>query len=389
VTPSVKVLTGLQAMKDIVPAWDDLAARALEPNPFYESWMLLPAIEAFGLERSFRLVTIWTGGQLDAVVPLERTKGFKGLPLPAFTSWRHRHMLLSTPLVRQQGATETLDALVEWLKKAPEGAEIAGMQHLVKDAAFHRMLVEVLKDAGIRPLAVDSYQRPVLRRRRDADTYMAENISAKDRTELRRRERRLVEQGALSYVALEGGEDVGRWIEEFLQLEASGWKGKEGTALACTEANRRFATEIFAAAYQRGRLHIVGVDLDGKPIARCTSFIAGPGSYAFKPAYHEAYAKFSPGIIAEVARIRHFHGMPEVRWMDSFTDAGNTVMSRLWSDRITVESIAFGTRITGALTVAAWPFLRWAKSQGRRALSAASRGRGQPAPARPQPASAP
>ena len=48
-------------MKDIVPAWDDLAARALEPNPFYESWMLLPAIEAFGLERSFRLVTVWSG----------------------------------------------------------------------------------------------------------------------------------------------------------------------------------------------------------------------------------------------------------------------------------------------------------------------------------------
>ena len=369
-TPSVKVVTGLQAMKDIVPAWDELAARALEPNPFYESWMLLPAIEAFGLERGFRLVTVWSGERLDAVLPLERTRGFKGLPLPAFGSWRHRHMLLCTPLVRHDGATETLDALVGWLKTGPEGAEIAGLQYLARDSAFHRAMVEALKDAGIRPLVMDSYQRPVLRRRRDADTYITETISAKDRTELRRRERRLVEQGALSYVALDSGEDVGRWIEEFLQLEASGWKGKEGTALACTEANRRFATEIFTAAHRRGRLQIVGVDLDGKPIARCTSFSAGPGSYAFKPAYHEAYARFSPGIIAEVARIRHFHGLADVRWMDSFTDAGNTVMSRLWSDRITIESIAFGARIAGALTVAAWPVVRWAKRRAAKLLGA-------------------
>jgi CelD/BcsL family acetyltransferase involved in cellulose biosynthesis len=389
VTHSVKVVTGLQAMKDIVPAWDDLAARALEPNPFYESWMLLPAIEAFGLERTFRLVTVWSGSQLDAVFPLERSKGFKGLPLPAFGSWRHRHMLLGTPLVRQQGATEALDALVDWLKKAPEGTEIAALQYVVRDAAFHRAMVEVLKDARLRPMTFDSYARPVLRRQRDGETYINEYLSRKERQELRRRERRLVEQGELKYVALRRDEDVGPWVEQFLQLEASGWKGKEGTALICTEANRRFATQIFTNAHQRGRLQVVGIDLDGKPLARCSSFVAGTGSYAFKPAYHEAFAKFSPGIIAEVARIRHFHELPDVRWMDSFTDADNTVLSRLWNDRLTIETVVFGTRIAGTLAVAAWPFLRWAKNQGRRALSAASRGRGQPAPARPQPASAP
>src|SRR5215212_7356462 len=156
-------------MKDIVLAWDDLAASALEPNPFYESWMLLPAIEAFGLERNFRLVTVWTGDRLDAVVPLERVQTFKGLPLAALGSWRHRHTLLCTPLVRSEGATETLDALVAWLKKGSEGAEVAELRFLVADGAFHRALTEVLKDARLRPLVLDSYSRPVLRRRRDAD----------------------------------------------------------------------------------------------------------------------------------------------------------------------------------------------------------------------------
>src|SRR5438105_4944855 len=32
------------ALEAIAPAWQDLAGRALEPNPFYEPWFLIPAL---------------------------------------------------------------------------------------------------------------------------------------------------------------------------------------------------------------------------------------------------------------------------------------------------------------------------------------------------------
>lgn len=377
-TRKVKILTALEAMRAIAPAWENMAAAAIEPNPFYEPWMLLPAIDSFGLEKSFRLVTVWNGERLDAVLPLERTKSFKGLPLPALNSWRHRHCLLCTPLVRAEGAPETLAALIESLRT---DASIVELKYIPNDGPFYRALTA----AGVRCVVLDGYSRPVLRRAKNADTYINEFISRKERQELRRREKRLHEQGKLTHVALERGGDVARWSDEFLKLEASGWKGKEGSAMNCSEANRKFAIEVFTAAYQRGRLEMVGVDLDGKPLGRCTGFIAGDGAYAFKPAYDEAFAKFSPGIIAEVARIRNLHQRPGLQWMDSFTDANNSVMSRLWKDRLMVQSVAFGVNKAGALALAALPFLRWAKQ----ALSAASRGRAQAAPARPQPASAP
>jgi CelD/BcsL family acetyltransferase involved in cellulose biosynthesis len=387
VTRKVKVLAGREAMAAIVPSWENMAAAAIEPNPFYEPWMLLPALEAFGLEKSFRLVTIWNGDRLDAVLPLERTGSFKGLPLPALSSWRHRHCLLCTPLVRADGAVETLAALIDWLRG--ERTSIIGLQYIPTEGPFSQALAEALKAANIKPFVLDGYARPVLRRAKDGETYVNEFIPRKERQELRRREKRLNEQGTLTQVALAPGEDVGRWIDEFLKLEASGWKGKEGTAMACSEANRRFLTETFAAAYQRGRLEMVGVDFNGKPLGRCTGFIAGKGAYAFKPAYDEAFAKFSPGILAEVARIRNLHQLPGVQWMDSFTDANNSMMSRLWKDRLTVQTLVFGTGKAGAMAIAAWPFLRWAKQQGRRALSAASRARAPAKPSQPQAASAP
>ena len=380
-TRKVKVLTGLEAMAAIAPSWENLAAAAIEPNPFYEPWMLLPALELFGLERGFRLITVWTGERLDAVLPMQRTAGFKGLPLPTLGSWLHRHCLLCTPLVRADGATQTLAALIGWLRADGDGAAVVNLRYIPSDGPFYRALIAT----GIRCVAMDGYARPVLRRAKDGEAYINDFISRKERQELRRRERRLQELGKLTRVALAPGEDAGRWIDEFLRLEASGWKGKEGSAMICSEANRRFLTETFLAAHRRGRLEMVGVDLDGKPLGRCTGFLAGDGAYAFKPAYDEAFAKYSPGIIAEVARIRNLHELPDVRWMDSFTDANNSVMSRLWKDRLTVQTVAFGTNAAGALALAALPFLRWAKQ----AVSAASRGRAQPAPAQPQPASAP
>ena len=385
-TRKIKVLTGLEAMTAIAPAWENMAAAAIEPNPFYEPWMLLPALELFGLGHGFRLVTVWNGERLDAVLPLERASTFKGLPLPALSSWRHRHCLLCTPLVRADGSEQTLAALIEWLHA--EGAPVVGLQYIPAEGRFNRALMEALKLANIKPFVLDGYERPVLRRAKDGEAYIEEFISRKERQELRRRERRLQEQGKLTRVALGQGEDLGRWIDEFLRLEASGWKGKEGSAMICSDANRRFLTETFAAAYRRGRLEMVGIDLDGKPLGRCTGFIAGEGSYAFKPAYDEAFAKFSPGIIAEVARIRTMHEQPGVKWMDSFTDANNSVMSRLWKDRLTVQTLVFGTGKAGALAVAALPFLRWAKQQGKRALSAASRARAPAKPVQPPAASA-
>jgi len=40
------VVRDLSTLSRFVPAWEELAAAALEPNVFYEHWMLLPALEA-------------------------------------------------------------------------------------------------------------------------------------------------------------------------------------------------------------------------------------------------------------------------------------------------------------------------------------------------------
>ena len=55
-------------------------------------------------------------------------------------------------------------------------------------------------------------------------------------------------------------------MEEFLRLEANGWKGRQNTALACNEADRHFFATICKEALQKGQLLAVALRLDGKTL---------------------------------------------------------------------------------------------------------------------------
>jgi len=47
-TFSIIAVEDFAQLEEHLPAWEDLALAAIEPNVFYESWMLLPALRAYG-----------------------------------------------------------------------------------------------------------------------------------------------------------------------------------------------------------------------------------------------------------------------------------------------------------------------------------------------------
>src|SRR5262245_66493093 len=55
---SVVVINDLTALEEYVSAWEDLAANAIEPNAFYEPWMMMRAIRAFGAGRRLQFALL-------------------------------------------------------------------------------------------------------------------------------------------------------------------------------------------------------------------------------------------------------------------------------------------------------------------------------------------
>jgi CelD/BcsL family acetyltransferase involved in cellulose biosynthesis len=373
----VSVLRGAAELAALRPEWEALSAHALEPNPGYEPWMLLPALEAFGAQAELEIVAVRAGGSLAGLFPLQRERRYRGLPLRSLSSWSHPHFMLGVPLVAAGRAAEVLKALLAW---ASERASVIELAQVAAEGPFSQALLDALNGEGRAFLVTHAYTRPILRRSSDAQAYFAASMPGDVRRELRRREKRLAEAGRLEHVVLRSRAELARWIEQFLALEASGWKGRRGSALACSETNRRFAEQLFTGAFERGRLLMAGLDLDGRPIARYSALTSGEGAIAFKTGFDEALRRFAPGTLALVDLTALAHERPELQWMDSYTAPNNEVMGSVWKDRRTVQRVAVATDLRGEAALALLPALRFA-----RRFAATLRGRKSPARTLPSP----
>ncbi|PYT09040.1 MAG: hypothetical protein DMF60_03370 [Acidobacteria bacterium] len=356
---SVVVIEDFDMLRDYVQAWEDLAEEALELNPFYESWMLIPALRALGTGTDLRVVLVLTvkEGKLCGVFPLEKKQRYKRLPVAAFSLWQHIYCPLCTPLIRASNAQECIDAFLDWLASERDYA-LMDFNLISGDGPFYELLNDRLTKRGKSSLVCESYTRALFRPMESADKYLQAAISPKHLKDMRRKQRRLSETGRIECDELGPNGDADRWIEEFLKLEVSSWKGKQGGAFACAEANRNYFVLIAKEAFNRGRLMMTAMRLDGQPIAQKFSLIDSRGAFAFKIAYDENYARFSPGTLLEVENICRLHARPDIEWMDSCA-APVHFINRLWDDRRTIKSVLVSTGgRAGSLVVWLIPFMR-------------------------------
>ena len=344
-----------------LPAWEDLAAHAIEANPFYEPFMLLSAIDAFGKDSALQFVFIYAAwGERRPLLgfrPMERASQYKGLPLAHLRLWMHRHCYLCTPLIRRSQARRCLSGYLDWLATRDTGV-VVEWRNVNGDGAFLTAFSEALADAHCAYVPYEC-KRALLRPRGNSDSLLKETHSRKARHELRRLERRLAEKGDLEYREMQSRDDAAQWIDAFLDLERRGWKGKHGSALACRASDRHFFVQWTSEAARRGRLMMLALAVGGHTVAMKCNVLTGAGSHAFKITYDEDYARYSPGVLLEMENIRRFHARGDLQWMDSCADPGNWMMNHIWPDRRRITTLVMpGSNVAGALFVRALPLIR-------------------------------
>lgn len=348
---SVMVVDQPEALQAYISAWDKLAAEALEPNVFYEPWMLLPAWRSFGMGRDIRVVLVFradTSGSavsriLCGVFPIELERWYRELPVRVIRLWKHQYCFLGTPLIRADVASETLSAFFDWFVFDEDLPSLMGFRYIPGEGVFAQLFVDELNRRELLSFTEEYFTRALFRPTTNGKTYLENALSGKRRKELRRKANRLSEQGLLEYRELTPEGDVQAWIEDFLRLEASGWKGEDGGAMASTQTTRDFFVTVAVEAFRRNRLLMLALTLDGRPIAQYCHFVTAPGSFAFKIAYDEAYAVYSPGVQLMIEDIRRREKRPEIIWMDSCAVWNHIMANRLWTERRTIQTVLVAT----------------------------------------------
>lgn len=343
--------------------WDDLAKWAAEPNPFFESWSLLPALRALDPEGEVQLLCVESDGELAGLMPVRREKSYYGRRLPHRRAWVHANAFLGVPLVARGCEAAFWRALFDWCDAHAGGSLFLHLAEIPLDSPLHAALAAELQRRHRRGAVVMREERALLRSALGAEEYYEASLSGKKRKELRRQHNRLAEEGDLAFERRRDDDGIDQWIAGFLALEAEGWKGKAGSALGSDPATAALFAETMTAAARLGRLERLSLTLDGKPIALLANFICAPGAFSYKTAFDERYARFSPGVLLQRENLALLEDN-EVRWCDSCAAAGHPMIDHIWRERRAIGRLSVA--IGGPLRRLAFAAIAAAETRGRR-----------------------
>jgi hypothetical protein len=191
------------------------------------------------------------------------------------------------------------------------------------------------------PWAISNlFARAALDRNCSYEEHIKHRVSTSRRKSLSRNRRRLEELGNVKHQSYSSGDELTHAVSTFLTLEASGWKGRRGTALACDEWTRKFAINAFGGGGNHPICRADILSLDDKPIAVSLIALFGGTGFAVKSAFDEDYRNYSAGLLLELEVVRSFLTGNWAFRLDGAT-AGAHALDELWLGHVEVADLAF------------------------------------------------
>ena len=349
-------------------AWRALADRAVEPNGYYlPEWELAVDASARGHTGASALAA-WRDAHLTGLVPVISLWRAWKIPLPALVS-AEPYGTLCTPLLDRAQAEA---AALEIMRQARiAGAHALILRTVALDGPAMRAFREELRRDGLRPRLLQSHLRAALDATRNADELLQEALGSKKLKELRRQRNRLAEHGAVRFDIARTPEAVASALETFLQLEASGWKAKRGTALVQDAGDAAFIRRATVALAATGQCEIVSLSAGNVPVAAGIVLRHRDRAFFFKLGVDERFAKFSPGVQLTLELTQHLCADPAIRFADSTAAPDHPMINPIWRGRLAIGDVLIPLRRHDPVVTlirAALAFRRAIREPARRAV---------------------
>jgi CelD/BcsL family acetyltransferase involved in cellulose biosynthesis len=133
-----------------------------------------------------------------------------------------------------------------------------------------------------------------------------QHFSSRRRSDFRRMRRNAEKLGTVTTEILQPSPtEVEPLFEEAMAVEATGWKGRSGTAIRIDQRLERFFRRYTQLACEAGILRMCFLRIDGKAVAMQLAVETDERFWLFKIGYDESYARCSPGNLLMRETIRH------------------------------------------------------------------------------------
>ncbi len=312
-------------------AWAKLSHNAQEPSCMQLPDMQLPLLAE---NQDAKLLTIRQYDELLLALPVQPARKFYCSTASDFTC-------SSLPLVSNALSQEAVLAFTNQLERP------LLLRDLPIDSRFYRQLRQASGQLSV----LNKWQRASLKVVGDFDTWFADNFDKKRRKEFKRLRNRLAEQGVLKLETLNQSSDFSRYVDDFMELESRGWKGKRGTAIKAQAEKSSAFHNICEKLHANGRLRFWILRFNGHAIAALFGIVSGSQAQIVKIAYDENFAKYSPGVLLVLDATEAFFAEPGLEMVDSCAIPDHPMINRIWRDRL-----AFADVLVAPVHYPTWKF---------------------------------
>lgn len=369
----------------VAEAWMSLAARAGVPNAFMDPAVALAVAQAW--PHPVRILLAWKDDEPGASPVLVGAWLF--VERRTRQSWPYRTLVsppcpiayLGTPVIDPEHARPVLAAIFAKIRETPSLPRLLQAGDLSDDLVLTEAIKSALRQSGGTMALIERRTRAKLDTRLDPKTYWANSMSGHRHRDLARTRRQLERRGRLEFTSAGDPVAVAAGIEEFLALEASGWKGARRSALACDPAMTLFTRKMAAGLAARQLIAVQSLRLDDVPIAMGIVLYSGSGAFTWRVAYDENYRRFSPGILFLEDTTAHLLSDSRVGSTDSCNHLDIGFQAERWAERHGVIDVLIdlGSARPRRLALLSWRerLFRRCKAITRQAFHFARRSRAQ------------
>jgi CelD/BcsL family acetyltransferase involved in cellulose biosynthesis len=291
---------GLEIIDAMADEWRDLCADSVDDQPFYRPEWIRAHVRAFVPGAKVLLITAKLNGRLCLVLPIIEDKHiFSGLPVRRLRSPVNAHGgRFDAVRTLGRNGEAAISATWEFLNKL-DCWDMLEFSHTPAESTLDQLTAKAA-ECGLRIARVPDKPNPYVPVPSDPELLSRMPINSRLRTKLRQARRELTKRGSLNFVRLDTADRDA--LDAFYRLEASGWKGKEKSAIACSASTRQFYDEIAGSAAQFGYFSLYLLASNGRLLAAHFALTSKTCCYSPKVAYDETFKQFAPGhlIMAEI-----------------------------------------------------------------------------------------
>jgi hypothetical protein len=251
--------------------------------------------------------------------------------------WSHPFAPLGTPLVDRDEPGAVIAAWLDHLSRDPALPARLLLPLIPERGAFAQALDAVLAREGRRSAAFGRHERALLAPGAERKGYLERAISNVKRKKLRRQRRQLEDVAPLTFATTSDVASLEAALQDFLVLEASGWKGLAGTAIVNDPAIKHFVQSAVRGLAADGQVRIDRLLFNGTAVAAAMTLASGDTAWCWKIAYNEALARSSPGVQLTCDLTDSLLAEPQPLRVDSCASAGHPMIDHIWRERLALS----------------------------------------------------